>query len=230
MVGQTALVVTEHQPVACFNLASLQLGVFSIASATTALQLYEYEINRGPQTSRWRVSFDLGRLALSICGAITCTAYPRRPGVFHQGKPVDGELTASLWTRLNFSWPLPLLYLARGGKKLDMDDYPHLSHYSRSQDLFDHFNSLKTTGSFIKRLSVAHSPQFAWLFSLAIIDAVLNLAPQFVMYNLLLLLQKRDSGLDVAYLPVFWAVGLGLAQLLEGFVFSRVWYVNEFPP
>jgi hypothetical protein len=220
--------VTEHQPVACFNLAALGFAVFSIVSATTALQLYEDETSNGPKRLRWKVLFDLGRLALSIGGALTCTAYPRRPVVYHEGKPVDAEHTASLWSRYNFLWPLPLLYRARSGKKLEMEDYPHLSHYSRAQDLFDHFNSLTTTGSFAKRLFVAHGPQFMWLSGLAVIDAFLNLAPQFVMYNLLLLLQQRDSGIDVAYLPVFWAVGLGLAQLLEGFVFSRVWFVNKF--
>jgi hypothetical protein len=204
-------------------LAASQLGVFLVVFATTALQLYDHETNHGVERSRWRDFLDLGRLALSVAGALTCSAYPRRPEVYHDGKPIDGELTSSLWTRYNFLWPVPLLYLARSGKKLQMEDYPHLSHYARSQDLFDHFNSLTTSGSFVKKVFVAHAPQFTWLFILAVIDAVLNLAPQFVMYNLLLLLQKRDSGIDVAYLPVFWAVGLGLAQLLEGWVFSRVW-------
>jgi hypothetical protein len=227
VAGQTALVVTEHRPVACFDLAALGFSVFSIAFATTALRLYEDETSNDPKTLRWKALFDLGRLALSLGGALACTAYPRRPGVYHEGQPVDAENAVSLWTRYNFLWPVPLLYRARSGKKLEMEDYPRLSHYSRAQELFDHFNSLTTTGSFAKRLFVSHRPQFMWLFALAIISAFLDLAPPFVMYNLLLLLQKRDSGIDVAYLPVFWAVGLGLAQLLAGFVFSRVWFVQH---
>lgn len=228
MAGQTALVVTERQPVACFNLAALSLAVFSIVAATTSLDLYNDETDGSLKKMWWKTLFDLARFALSVGGALTCTAYPRRPAVYHEGKPVDAEHTASIWSRYNFLWPVPLLYRARSGKKLEMDDYPHLSHYSRAQDLFDHFNALTTTGSFAKRLFVAHGPQFTWLFILAVVDAVLNLAPQFVMYNLLLLLQQRDSGIDVSYLPVFWAVGLGLAQLLEGYVFSRVWFVHKF--
>jgi hypothetical protein len=221
-------VVTEHRPVECFHLAALQVGVFCLVFATTALHLYELETARRQQIPRWKALLDLARLALSVGGAITAAAYPRRPEVFHEGKPVDAELTASLWSRLNFLWPVSLMYLARSGKKLEMEDFPHLSHYSRAQDLFDHFNSLKTTRSFAWKVFVAHGPQFAWLFSIAIVSAFLNLAPQLVMWNLLLLLQQRDSGLDVAYLPIFWAVGLGLSQILEGFVFARMWYVVRF--
>lgn len=124
-----------------------------------------------------------------------------------------------------YSWPSGLLALSAKGKELEYDDMPTLDHHFRTKQLFESYQKVKDYGGVLKALFLSHRVQILKQHILTAIDALLMIAPQYAMYRLLRLLEKRDSGADIANEAYFWVAGLGIFIAAGGFSNNWMWWI-----
>lgn len=152
---------------------------------------------------------------------------PRRPNVFRDEKLVDQQYTVSAWGRYTFAWAESLLRLAAVGGGLDMKDLPSMDHFTRSDYLQKHFDSLKKRDRLWKSIYFAHSSAFILQWVLVIIQAIAQFAPQLAMLHILRLLESRQDGAPIAAVAWAWVAGLALALIiqswLESWLFWLIW-------
>lgn len=128
--------------------------------------------------------------------------------------------------RATFTWNGSYLSLAWKSKQLDVSDFNALDAATRALDLFRSMQetSKLLTGSLAKRLIVDHAFYLGWQYLITVIDAFFIILPQAAMYRLLLALERRDNGQDVWYSLWMWALGLGVALLIQGGVNNSMWF------
>lgn len=120
-------------------------------------------------------------------------AIPRRPDVFYHGRLVDQQLTISVLSRFTWSWPAALIRLAAERNDLDLQELPRPGQSARVQDITKAWkaDSYESPRPLWKALLLFHRRKFAsqWLF--AILQSVSSLAPQWVIWQLLRLFERR---------------------------------------
>ena len=167
-------------------------------------------------------------LSLSVFGVVADLMVPRRPQLFHKGRPVDDQWTVSAAGRFSYSWPYPLVKLAAKGKQIEYDDLPSMDHFTRSRDLYNSYNAAKERfgGSMLKLLAISHITSLITQYSIIGVDSFLSTAPQLAMYKILRLLEMRDGGEDITNRAIFWVLVLGAGILVQGFLNNWMWWIN----
>lgn len=153
---------------------------------------------------------------------------PRRPDVYFKGALVDQQYTVSLFSKISFSWN-SLVFRISKERQLEMEDLPQLDYLNRSSNLHRLFNEQKTEGRLWWKLLKFHWVELAQQWGLVLIEAVLALFPQYMMYNLLQRLEKPrtpESGISTTNLA--WALALCLSLILDNVVGSVMsWWTNS---
>ena len=170
--------------------------------------------------------YPIASIALALVGFVSCTSYPRRPHVFFKGHAVDAYSTVSAFESVTYAWPAPLLAEAKRTKDLEYDDIPVLGWKDRTSFLTENFTrNLERTNSMLKSVFFSHLSIFLWQHIFTVIDALLMVAPQAVMYRLLRLLEARDSGANITSAAQFWVVALGIVILASAWSSNQMWFL-----
>ncbi|KAF3768887.1 P-loop containing nucleoside triphosphate hydrolase protein [Cryphonectria parasitica EP155] len=152
---------------------------------------------------------------------------PRRPDVYFKGTVVDQQYTVSLLSKISFSWNSLVFDISRR-RQLEMEDLPQLDYMNRSSNLHRMFNEKKTEGRLWWKLFKFHWFELAQQWGLVLIEAVLALFPQYVMYNLLQRLEQPrtpETGLST---NLAWVLALSLSLALDSIVGSVMsWWTNS---
>lgn len=177
--------------------------------------------------------FRYSQLVLTVLAGFTSVLFPRRPMVFKNGVPVDSMYTVSALSRYSFSWIAPLLQLAHKKKNLNLEDLPKMDHYTRSKDLSDSWAKKKHPRTLWLEVAIAHKWQFIIQWTLTLLQAFGNFAPQFVNFHLLKILEKRVSGYPVTKEAWIWVVVLTIATIggswIEAWLFWISWSQLAIP-
>lgn len=162
---------------------------------------------------------------------------------------VDRQFTASLLSRLTFSWVEGLIELART-RQLDMADLPALDHMTRSADIYARFvgsrwgphNKPGTAGRLWWRLVRAHAFQLLLQWGMTFARVVLSFVPNYVLFSFLRRLEEREQrrqaggggegpgggGLSFADAGLLgWVVALGLSFVLDAWLFSNLRWITS---
>jgi len=165
-------------------------------------------------------------LVLAVCLAIAGLSLPRRPDVFKNGELVDRMYTVCAFSRFNFAWPDHLLSLASKKKNLDMKDLGRLNHYTRAAEVSADWKRRNYKHRLWISVCLAHKRTFAVQWSLTLCSSFLNFAPQWVILQLLRILETREpdsqSGLDVW----IWVVWLFMALIAQSWVESWNYWLS----
>jgi ABC-type multidrug transport system fused ATPase/permease subunit len=217
-----------HDSIQRFNLgacAAFAAFVVVVTITTEDAFLKSRTGDVGPYTVH--IILTLVQLAVAFFSLIAFLTLQRRPAVFHDGQPVDGELTVSALSRFSFSWGSPVLKFARKNKALGFDDLPRVSQYLRSNFLQGTFNERKSRSRLWKQVFYYFRWAFFQQFVLIITIGVTQFGPQFAMFNLLKLLEQRAQGDQVAAVAWAWVFGLGFfmlgSSLFESWLFWIVY-------
>jgi hypothetical protein len=160
---------------------------------------------------------------VSLAGFVTCINFPRRPELFHDGRPLDGGLSASAFMRYTWSWPSTLLAVSAKGKDMEYTDFPIMDSFTRSKELFASFTARHREGKILSVLLKCHWRALLNQSLLTVLDAVFMVAPQFSMYHLLRLLEARDAGADITLPASFWVLALACSIIAGGFFNNWMW-------
>lgn len=166
-------------------------------------------------------------LVSSICLAGSAICIPRRPDVFYQGELVDGMYTASAFSRFTFSWPSDLLNLAARKRNLDLADLSRPDGFTRATAMSADWKRQKTEGrSLWLSLIIAHRSSLSVQWLMTLCASVLNFAPQWVILQLLRILERRQPGSEQDIEAWMWVVWLAVAIIAQSWVEAYVWWLS----
>lgn len=158
----------------------------------------------------------------------TTLSLPRRPQLFHQdnpSNPIDRQRTVSLLARYTLSWATPILRRAQHEKgRLQFKNLAYLDARTSVHNLIAHFHSIAGAGQqqqtrrLWRHIVYAHRWTFARQWTITVFYALAALAPQYVMYQLIRLLERKEDP-TTGPGPSFttssvWLGFFGLAQLV----------------
>ncbi len=160
-----------------------------------------------------------GELVAALCLTFSGMMIPRRPDVFHDGQMVDRMYTAQALSRFQFHWPQHVLDLASVKKNLDMADLPRPNQYTRAEEVSDDWKRRNYSSSLWVYVMRAHGEKFALQWLLTLMSAVLNFAPQWVILQLLRILERRVPGQTYGLDVWVWVVWLGIVIVSQAVCF-----------
>lgn len=151
---------------------------------------------------------------------------PRRPEVFDDdGKPIDAMYTESAVSRFTWGWPLPLLRLAGKRNQLDLNDLPRPDHYTRSAELSADWKRRASKLPLWLAVISAHKTALARQWVLTLITSFLNFGPQWVILQLLRILETRGTRENYALDVWMWVVWLGIIFITQAWVESHQFWI-----
>lgn len=163
---------------------------------------------------------------LTVCLAGAGLSLPRRPDVYRNGELIDRMYTVSAFRRFNFSWPSELLSLASKKKDLDMADLHRPDHFTRAAEVSADWKRRNYKHRLWLSVILAHKWAFALQWTLTLCTAVLNFAPQWVILQLLRILESRRAGTPNGTDVWIWVVWLFVAIIAQAWVESFVFWLS----
>ncbi|KAJ6187247.1 ABC transporter family protein, partial [Penicillium mononematosum] len=153
-------------------------------------------------------------------------SFPRRPQTFRGRKPVDGQFTTSILSRITFSWARDVMPIVKGkGNKFVVDDLPEMANQARAETLLDSFRQARSTGvSLWWTLIRLHRGVLIQQMSLTVVVCFLSIVPSLALFEILQALETWTDGtpntrlwMNVALL----ALGVLLSSTLDTW---KVWF------
>ncbi|KAI9767128.1 MAG: hypothetical protein M1840_005917 [Geoglossum simile] len=163
--------------------------------------------------------------ATAVVALFAYVSLPRRPDVFNNDGLVDRQFTVSAISRYTFTWCEPLLKLAALKRRLEMDDLPALDELTTSNSLQRRFHAMKRKGKLWKLVFWCHAAAFIRQWLLTLLASVMGFAPQFCMYRILQLLEKRMLGDFFDTEAWWWVAGLGVGQITQAWLEAWLYWV-----
>ncbi|OIW25895.1 P-loop containing nucleoside triphosphate hydrolase protein [Coniochaeta ligniaria NRRL 30616] len=164
--------------------------------------------------------------ATAILLAISGLAIPRRPDVYFNGELVDRMYTVSAFSRFTWSWPHDILSLAKKKKNLDMVDLTRPDHETRAVAVSEDWKRKNYRYKLWISLLLAHKKAFAIQWILTLVTSFLNFAPQWVILQLLRILESRHPGDRIGPEVWIWAVWLGVVIIAQSWVECYVFWLS----
>lgn len=162
----------------------------------------------------------LGLAAVSLC-------IPRRPEVFDEdGKPIDRMYTSTALNRFTWGWPSYLLKLASKRNQLDLDDLPRPDHYTRAAELSADWKKRASKRQLWQAIILAHKMALAKQWLLTLITSFLNFGPQWVILQLLRILENRGSQENYSLSVYMWVLWLGIVIIAQAWTESHVFWLS----
>lgn len=204
----------------------LSCGVLFAELTYQTLFFVEHRDPYGTTWQRSEIILHSLELVTSVFAALASVSLPRRPEIFHNGLPVDAMHTRSALEKFNFGWVGPLLMYAKRTKHLDLKDLPRMSHYARAKDLSDTWASKKRP----QKLWVALVFQYKWplitQWLLTLVQSFGNFAPQFVIFQILKILERRGFGEPASADAWIWVLILAITSIGASWVESWLFWVS----
>ncbi|KAI0409773.1 P-loop containing nucleoside triphosphate hydrolase protein [Xylaria palmicola] len=203
-----------YSMVSCLALA----GVLAVQDNYVGLHLWKHDGSI--------FAIRIAEIITVVCLGFASLTIPRRPDVFYEGELVDQLYTVSAWNRYNWSWASGVLGLAKKKKNLDLSDLPRLNHYARSKDAVAEWERHNFDHPLWISVILAHKWAFVLQWGLSLAAAVLNFAPQWVVLQLLHLLEQRVGHERVGYEGWMWALWLMVAIIVQSWVETLVFWLS----
>lgn len=173
-----------------------------------------------------QIGLRIAQLVLVVFVTFSSISLPRRPEVFYDGVPVDGMYTGSAFGRYTFTWVEHLLKLSRKKNRLELDDLPKMDSNTRAKDLSDAWATETRTRKLWIEIFLAHKWAFVIQWTLTLVQAFGNFAPQFVTYHILKILEKRQPGDAVSSEAWIWVVTLTIATVGASWIESWLYWIS----
>ncbi|KAF3057299.1 ATP-dependent bile acid permease [Daldinia childiae] len=223
---QVVCVAASRDSVAAYGLGIWSFLSCVVLTAVLAAQDNDVAALLLKQHATGVLSIRAVELVVALCLAVASLSIPRRPDVYYNGQLVDRLYTESAWSMLNWSWPAYLLRQASKQNGLDLADLPRPDHYTRSKETTTDWESRKFTGPLWISIIAAHKWIFTLQWLLTILTAFLNLAPQWVVLQLLNLLEQRQGHERLGYDAWVWVILIAVAVLAQSWVEAYVYWLS----
>lgn len=165
---------------------------------------------------------------LAVLGLLTASlAVPRRPEVFDRdGKPIDRMYTSTALDRFTWGWPAYLLKMASKRNQLDLDDLPRPDHFTRAAELSADWKKRDSKRQLWLAIILAHKMALAKQWFLTLITSFLNFGPQWVILQLLRILENRGGQENFSLSVYMWVLWLGIVIVAQAWIESHVFWLS----
>ncbi|KAL8805877.1 MAG: hypothetical protein Q9182_001658 [Xanthomendoza sp. 2 TL-2023] len=208
------------------------LGIWAAVTALIILGFltivtYKLIRNNPVIADNTQLIFAIAQLVACVLIVPPLLSLRRRPPIYHHGKPVDEEYTASVLGRSTFSWAGPTLTTAGSESSFGLGDLPTVSHYMRSRFLLARWSrSNSKTRHLVDQIFCLFQWALVRQVSLTIIANVTQFGPQYAMYRLLLLLEQRSRGSQITATAWLWVAGLALCMFFNSIAQSWLAWIG----
>ena len=227
LVFQLLTIFTTPSSIKRYNLGLLSsISSLIIVLAVAGENISLWQSRSVPLSRNIHLTLSLIQWFAAFILMFTSLSIPRRPDVYRDGQVVDSLNTVSLFSKLTFSWPAPLLLFAVNNKGLNYSDIPDIDYQSRSQTLRKRFESVGKREKLWKSIFLAHRSGFLLQWGLQSICSVTNFLPQIALYFILRTLEARDSGEDVGLQAWLLVIALGSAAVVSTWVENWMFYIS----
>ncbi|KAH8698973.1 putative ABC bile acid transporter [Talaromyces proteolyticus] len=173
-----------------------------------------------------QIALRVSQLVAVISAGIASISLPRRPQVFYNGHPVDSMFTGSAMERFNFVWVQSLLMLAKKTRHLDLQDLPKMDHHTRSKDLSESWAERVHSRKLWIEIVLAHKWPLFTQWSLTLVQAFGNFAPQFVTFHLLKILEQRSIAEPAPSEAWVWVFILTVSSVASAWIETWMFWVS----
>ncbi|KAI0107849.1 P-loop containing nucleoside triphosphate hydrolase protein [Nemania sp. FL0031] len=206
------------------------LGIYSMASCLALAGVLAFQDNQ-VGVRLWKhdgliFAIRIAEIITVVCLGFASLTLPRRPDVFYEGELVDRLYTVSAWSRYNWSWTSGVLGLAAKKKNLDLADLPRPNHIARSKDATAEWESHNFNHPLWISVILAHKWSFALQWAMSLAAAILNFAPQWVVLQLLHLLEQREGRERIGYEGWMWAIWLMVVILAQSWIETLLFWLS----
>lgn len=209
---------------------SYQLGIYSFLSCwvlaivrlVQGTTVFEQLLPHYPVHFALRIVEIVSLVSLSSASI----SIPRRPEVFDEdGKPIDAMYTASASSRFTWGWPLGLLKLAGKRNELDLDDLPRPDHHTRSAELSADWKRRASKLPLWLAVIGAHKRALIRQWGLTLVCSFLNFGPQWVILQLLRILETSNTRESYALDVWMWVLWLGIIFIAQAWFESHQYWI-----
>lgn len=152
---------------------------------------------------------------------------PRRPEVFDDdGRPIDRMYTSTALNRFTWGWPTYLLKMASKRNQLDLNDLPRPDHYTRAAELSADWKKRDSKRKLWLAIILAHKMALAKQWFLTLVTSFLNFGPQWVILQLLRILENRGSQENYSLSVYMWVLWLGIVIIAQAWTESHVFWLS----
>ncbi|POS69520.1 hypothetical protein DHEL01_v212086 [Diaporthe helianthi] len=163
--------------------------------------------------------------AIGLTGA--SLLIPRRPEIFDRdGKPIDRMYTSTALDRFTWGWPAYLLKMASKRNQLELDDLPRPDHFTRAAELSADWKKRASKRQLWLAIILAHKTALAKQWLLTLITSFLNFGPQWVILQLLRILENRGSQENYTLSVYMWVLWLGIVIVAQAWIESHVFWLS----
>ncbi|KFY69086.1 hypothetical protein V496_00545 [Pseudogymnoascus sp. VKM F-4515 (FW-2607)] len=225
---QALTVAYAHVPEMIYDLGlygSVSAWLLLGAQCTQSIILAQARSSIGPLPA---FTLRVAQLILTTAVAVANLTIPRRPGVFIDGnRSVDAMNTDSALSKYTFEWCNAVLRLAAHKGTLDMSDLPRPNAETRSADLTASWTRANLPGSLTRRIFLTHKWAFAGQWVLAFFQSFGNFAPQFVLLQILRVLERRSSGEPITSEAFVWVAALGVMTVASSWIEGWLYWLSQ---
>ncbi|KAH6632214.1 P-loop containing nucleoside triphosphate hydrolase protein [Chaetomium tenue] len=222
LCGLQALCIAASRkpPVAC------RLGLYSLLSSVLVAGMASIQGIEGDEDllggSPLLLSLRIAEFVALVLLGFSSIAIPRRPDVFYHGRLVDQQSTVSVLSRFTWSWPAALIRLAAERNDLDLQELPRPGQSTRAQDITEAWKADNHNGPrpLWKALLFFHWQKFSEQWFFAVLQAVSSLAPQWVIWRLLRLFERRHLE-PLGVWVWIWVALLGVSVTTQALIFEK---------
>lgn len=190
IVLQAVCISAHRSPVKSHDLGIWSFGSSFIAILINILQTH-HALRLGAATNDASIILRIISLVATILLLFASISLPRRPAIFHNGKPVDSQFTGSFISRYTWSWGQPLVALANKKGDLDEKDIPGPDHNFRARDLVEAWHKFEFKGTLLKKLLRSYLPLFLSQWIVTVFRSFIGLGPFWAMLRVIELLEQR---------------------------------------
>ncbi len=212
---QCASIPSRSQYDRRFRLAALGLASAAVILASTTAR-FGYDMVGAVTQYTGRGERAVGlcwlmEMLAALVALLSFASFPHRPDVYDKGGLVDQQHAVSLLTRFSFSWN-QLIFDISKERRLNQADLPNMDGDTRSANVNDWYLAGQPKGRLWWQLVKAFRAPLALQWCLTLVQSVLSLFPQYVLYHFL-------EGLEIyqdkrASQPELWGWVVGLASSL----------------
>ncbi|KAL9479999.1 hypothetical protein ACSS6W_004785 [Trichoderma asperelloides] len=233
IVLQAVCISAHRSPVKSHDLGIWSFGSSFIAILISILQAH-HASRLGATKNDAAFILRIVSLVATILLLFASISLPRRPAVFHNGKPVDAQFTGSFLSRYTWSWGRPLVSLATEKGDLDEKDIPGPDHNFRARDLVEAWHKFEFKGTLLKKLLRSYLPGFLIQWTVTIFRSFIGLGPFWAMLRVIELLEQRFPPGERPMAQILgYIVSLALfslcGQWTQGWIMWFSMYRNSIP-
>lgn len=204
----------------CSFLSCLILGIILLVQGT---QLFEQLLLNHPV----RFALRIVEIAAIVFLAAASLNIPRRPVVYDdKGRPIDEMYTTSALSRFTWGWAFSLLRDAGKGKQLDLTDLPRPNHNTRASELSADWAQRAPKKPLWMSLVWVYKVAIMRQWFLTLCTAFLNFGPQWVILQLLRILESSKKQEYYSLDVWIWVIWLGVVIIAQSWVEAHVFWVS----